>query len=255
MTDANPDSKRFQVASILTWCRIAEEVGVPYIPVNPVASVPMTAIWKAIDTPELLTPDESAALAAATAVGKSGRFWRTEFCASMDVKWSRSVNKPVIDADDLMFCVDDPRIIDMHYGMPAVTLIERPMMTPVRFAEWPVEFRVFIGGRTDGDAVSFYYPQAGVFRPTDPLEVAMSEALLLGQRLDKQRRRSGMVPVIGSRVGEQIGVTLDFMLTTERGLVLVDAGPGFGYGAHPCCFIDQPIIGRRWHLAHGVQLR
>ena len=45
------------------------------------------------------------------------------------------------------------------------------------------------------------------------------------------------------------------MLTEEMGLVMVDAGPGYGAGAHPCCFIDQPVTGRAWALAEGVEAR
>src|SRR3546814_9410353 len=48
-----------------------------------------------------------------------------------------------------------------------------------------------------------------------------------------------------------IGATIDFMLTDERGMVMIDAGPGYGSGAHPCCFISSPVEGIRWMLAPG----
>ena len=157
----------------------------------------------------------------------------------------------------LPLCFDDPRMIDMHWGLPSVTIIGRPRMTPVRVNGYPVEFRVFHGGNAEDGAASFYYPQAGRFNPSDELQASMKLARTYAGRLHTKRADLGLTPWMPGMgdPDDAIGSTIDFMLTEEAGLVLVDAGPGYGFGAHPCCFIDQPVAGERWHLADGVALR
>ncbi len=157
----------------------------------------------------------------------------------------------------MRFCLDDPRIMDMHFGMPDVKVIGRPLVKPARVNGWPVEFRVFCGSaQSEHGAVSFYYPQAGKFRVTKALDSAMTEARKCALRLYQAREDLGLVPWLPpGEPSMQIGATIDFMLTESGDIVLVDAGPGFGFGAHPCCFIGVPVQGRRWRLADGVEIR
>lgn len=241
-------------ASILAWVRLAEIAGVPHIPAETVASIPMDAVWKALDSLET-TPEEREALDLATAYCDGGGFWRSELCAGHDVKYAMAQGEPM--PDHLPLFLDDPRLIDMHHNMPDLKVISRPRMTPATHAGFPVEFRTFFGGAATDGAVSWYYPQAGRFDVPAELEAAMDEAVELGRRLHETRAHLGIIPALPDRglLGAEIGSTIDFMLTRDRGLVLVDAGPGFGYGAHPCCFIDRDVEGRRWHLDEGVELR
>lgn len=245
-------------ASILVWARLAEIAGIPFIPATPVASLDMATVVI------MAEGDESATLAdgqmeeiqKAVAYANGGGYWRTEICAGEEVKYLMGSGQDLPDV--LPIRMDDLRIYEMHWGMPSVTIIGRPKLTPVRHAGYPVEFRVFNGCQAEEDgAVSWYYPQSGKFEPTDELEAAMTQASEWGKALHELRDRLGLVAWIPDR-GEsthEIGSTIDFMLTEEMGLVMVDAGPGYGAGAHPCCFIDVPVTGRAWHLAEGVKLR
>lgn len=243
-------------ASILVWARVAELAGVPCIPATVIASIPdrVVQILMEGDAATLLDTD-CLAIEAAGVYCRAGGYWRTELCAGDDVKYAMARQQ---DLPSMMpFSFDDMRIFEMHWGMPDIKVIGRPRMTPVRVNGYPVEFRVFHGGEATDGAVSWYYPQAGPFDITPELDAAMTQAVEYGARVHVKRAELGLVPWL-PEVGpesEAIGSTIDFMLTVEEGLVMVDAGPGFGHNAHPCCFIDQPIVGRAWHLADGVALR
>ena len=243
-------------ASILVWCRIAEIAQVPFIPCELIASLPMRTVEKFLDgRDDEMSEDEKCLLSKANAYCRSGGYWRTEICAPMHVKMGMAHDRALPDIIPLH--LDDPRLWDMHYNMPDVKIISRPRLTPVRHADWPVEFRTFFGGQSADGAASWYYPQAGRFEVTDELQSHMDCALEMGRKLHETREALGLIPALPDMhgAGPHIGSTIDFMLTEEMGLVLVDAGPGAGYGAHPCCFIDVPVEGRRWHLAEGVRLR
>jgi hypothetical protein len=243
-------------ASILVWTRLAEMAGVPFIPAETVVSIPMSAVDKVMDDREADLDDaEIAALRRAADHCESGGYWRTDVCAPHDVKSAMARNLPMPDI--LPLVLDDPRMIDVHHNMPDVKIVARPRLTPVRHAGWPVEFRTFFGGRAEDGAASWYYPQAGGFDVTPGLEAAMDQAVAMGRRLHGLRHEMGLVPALPDAhlAGDEIGSTIDFMLTEERGVVLVDAGPGAGYGADPCCFMDDPVAGRRWRAPHGPETR
>lgn len=253
-TDTGP----VHAASILVWARLAEIAGIPFIPVETVASLDMDTVMimaegEPSDDLDATQLDE---IAKAVAHTRGGGFWRTEICAGEEVKYLMGSGQDLPDV--LPLRMDDLRIYEMHMGMPTVTIVGRPKLTPVRHAGYPVEFRVFNGCQADADgAVSWYYPQAGVFETTPELEAAMTQAAEWGNALHALRDRMGLVAWLPDR-GEptdRIGSTIDFMLTEEMGLVMVDAGPGYGAGAHPCCFIDRPVEGRAWALAEGVEVR
>lgn len=243
-------------ASILVWVRIAEIAGVPFIPAETVATLPMSIVEKVMDNrDDEMTPDEIETMRAATAFCRTGGYWRTELCAPHEVKSAMAHN--VSMPDFLPLYLDDPRMLDMHYNMPDVKIVSRPRLTPVRHAGWPIEFRTFFGGRAQSGAASWYYPQTGRFETTPELEALMDRAIEMGRLLHETRERLGLVPCLPERslTDAAIGSTIDFMMTEEMGLVLVDAGPGYGYGAHPCCFLESEVEGRRWHLADGVDVQ
>lgn len=244
-------------ASILVWARLAEMAGIPFIPAETVATLDMATVFAMVDGEDSsLSPKQQVEIAKAVAYTDAGGYWRTEICAGEEVKYLMGSGKSLPDV--LPLYMDDPRIIEMHWGMPSVTIVGRPKLTPVRHAGYPVEFRVFNGCQAKEDgAVSWYYPQAGAFETTPELEAAMTQAAEWGVQLHAMRDRMGLVAWLPER-GEptdRIGSTIDFMLTEEMGLVMVDAGPGYGAGAHPCCFIDQAVKGRAWTLAEGVDVR
>lgn len=243
-------------ASILAWTRIAEMAGVPHVPATAIASVPTEDAWYSIDQTELVSEAGGTAIRTARKAIEDGEImWRTDLCASSDIKQAMARGDPLPAHTPLHF--DDPRIVDMHYGLPTIDIIARPRVTPMMHAGYPVEFRVFIGGAAEDVACSWYYPQAGVFETTPEIEEAMERSIAHARTLHDKRRDLGLVPWLPEtgEPDEGIGSTIDFMLTTDGDVVMIDAGPGFGHGAHPCCFIDQPVKGRAWHLAEGVEER
>lgn len=249
-------------ASLQTWIALAERAGVPYVPAEIVARIAIRDAWDSIEGRiEDLDPrgDE---IMNAVRYAAGGGYWRTDLCASSDVKWQLSQSGTFEVPDH--FALDDPRIMDMHWGMSEILILGRPIMSPVLVDGWPVEFRVFIGGEAQEDgAVSFYYPQVGDAAEraagTDPrLQEAAAQAREWALSMTALRERLGLLPFLPGRdfaPDARIGATIDFMLTEERGLVMIDAGPGFGFGAHPCCFIDSSVTGTRWRLADGVEAR
>lgn len=252
VTDIGARSGPVHAASVLIWNEIARRVGVPAIEGAVVATIPMTDAWAWVDNKPVGDP---APFNAATAYADAGGFWRTELCAGEQVKYEMGSGADLSAV--IPFSLDDPRIMDMHWGMPCITIVGRPRLTPVRVNGCPVEFRTFFGGQAEDGAVSFYYPQAGGFDPDPALTAAMRQSVEMGRLLYDHRARLGLVPWLpeNGEPDERIGATIDFMLSEERGLVMVDAGPGFGSGAHPCCFIDRPVAGEAWRLADGMDLR
>lgn len=245
-------------ASLQIWNKIADLAGVPTVTADLVASIPCSLLdddifcWNSVKD---LDPVKHASIIAAIEYAKSGGFWRTDQCAPAMVKWQLSENGRF--ELDPHFSLDDPRIMDMHFGLPTIDILARPLMTPIRVNDWPVEFRVFFGCQAAQDgAVSFYYPQAGDFEITPELEAAAEQARAYGTAMYAKRHELGLTPWMPpAEPTDNVGATIDFMLTEERGLVMIDAGPGFGCGAHPCCFIDVPIEGTRWKPAPGVEIR
>ena len=242
-------------ASLLAWNEIAALVDVPAVPAELITSLPMNNVYAYMECQLDPRDPDFAPFQVARDYIATGGFWRTNLCASGDVKYQLS-NTGLFTMPRVLD-LDDPRIIDMHYGLPAIDIIARPTMTPKRINGFPIEFRVFFGGQAEqSGAVAFYYPQAGAFTPTDELIAAAEEARIMAQKMFAKREELGLVPMLpGGPEGTEIGATLDFMLTEDEGLVFIDAGPGYGYGAHPCTFIDSPVEGTRWHLAPGVTPR
>lgn len=243
-------------ASLLVWNEIADIAGVPYVPADIVARLPVEEVYAILDgnpDPESLTSIHQ--MRAAGAYAESGGYWRTDLCASLDVKASLHHEQRLPDIIPINF--DDPRMMDVHDGVHEFLILKRPRLTPVTYNGWPIEFRVFNGGAAEDGSASWYYPQCPV-TPTPELETAMTEATNYARVLHTRRAKLGLVPWF-PRMDEpthEIGSSIDFMLTEERGLVMIDAGPGAGHGAHPCCFIDcEEIAGRCWNAPEGAQLR
>lgn len=249
----------FHAASILSWCRIAELAGVPYIPVIELGRFSNEEAWSMADG----EPSTNSSLGAIEEYLVAGGFWRTDLCASEEVKYLLSEGLPLSDV--LSFGFDDSRIMELNTYMPEIKIVGRPRITPYivndnpqENNDYPVEFRVFIGGKADSvGAVSFYYPQAPVFRVTRTLERAMELAKEHAYNIHEKRLELGLTPWLPQLgdPGEYIGCTIDFMLDQQGMVLMVDAGPGFGYGAHPCCFIDDEVKGTRWAPKPGVKIR
>src|SRR3546814_972834 len=65
-----------------------------------------------------LDPERHASIIAASDYAKSGGFWRTDICAPYSVKGQLSETGSFEVSRN--FTLDDPRILDMHYGLPFI---------------------------------------------------------------------------------------------------------------------------------------
>ena len=245
----------FHACSILAWSHIAHLANVPYIPVNIVAHISIEDVWAHLDN-GVVSETGQINIKTAQDYSASGGFWRTDLCAGEDVKYFRSEGKDLPSI--IPFYLDDSRIMDIHAYMPHITVVGRPRIDPMIVGGYPLEFRVFIGGNIPKDyAVSFYYPQASDFTVTPELERLMDTSVEYAQKINKKRVELGLIPWLPEQgfPDELRGSTLDFMVTSEGQVVLVDAGPGYGSGAHPCCFLDTIVQGRKWHPNENVTIR
>src|SRR3546814_13970849 len=101
-----------------------------------------------------LDPERHASIIAASDYAKSGGFWRTDICAPYSVKGQLSETGSFEVSRN--FTLDDPSILDMHYGLPFIEVLAPPLLTPVRVGNWHVEFLVFFGGDAgEAAAISF----------------------------------------------------------------------------------------------------
>src|SRR3546814_14618782 len=92
--------------------------------------------------------------------------------------------------------------------LPFIEVLARPLLTPVRVGNWPVEFRVFFGGAAEEDAaISFYYPQADEFEITHALESDAEQARTWGKAMYAEHNSLGLKPWLPrseeSRVGKE----------------------------------------------------
>jgi hypothetical protein len=241
--------------SLLSWNRLAQLANIPHVSADIVSRIPIDDAWASMDgKDDSVSPTGLQGIELAIQYARSGGFWRTDQCASCDIKYAQSTGKAI--PSPIPFYLDDPRIMDLHHGIPEIIILGRPRLTPVMVGGYPLEFRVFLGGLAHPDgAVSYYYPQANAFDVSSDLERFMDDSLSHARDIYSRREQLCLVPrLLNGHASRDIGATIDFMVTQEMGLVMIDAGPGAGYGAHPCCFVDLPVEGKRWRPKEGLTI-
>ena len=106
--------------------------------------------------------------------------------------------------------------------------------------------------------IANYYPQRAL-PDTPATHSQVQQVEQLTQRLVAHLDAAGQYPwMVSYERGfkpRTVNATLDFLVTQDGVVVLLEAGPPFGAGAHPCSFLDQPISGLALGLAPGVKLR
>lgn len=225
------------------WLPRAEAAGVAAIPATFGPTLPFATLCAALD--HGTTPAQDAALQAAEAFLQAHmRFgqtmWRWDCCAPDLVKhvmgtgrddaaariargWHRDRWTPGAS----YLSLDDDRLLSilMDNGGPDVALCVRPWVPAVVVDGFPVEFRVYVTA-TRTAAVSSYYPQ----RPLDETWERFAQ------------HAAHLALALGPHVPADVGYTADFLVRataaepTLDDLALLEGGPGWGRGAHPCCF-------------------
>lgn len=232
----------FPAASLLGWLTLAQEANVKYVPAHVEATVLIEPLLRFDENlPE--SDPEFAKLADANAGLGEREMLRWDCCAPEGVKQAMHVGQAP-QSKALRLMVDDPRAYDLLYEFPedAIAILKRPWVTAQVHETHPVEFRVFI---QDGRcvAVANYYPQRDLPDTPQMREWAL-RSVWAAQAIVQRIHEGGKTPWasmprnIPEVVQRAIHGTLDFLVDAQGQVLLLEGGPGFGFGAHPCTFYD-----------------
>jgi len=231
--------RTFPAASLNAWLDLAQSAGVAFVPATTVGFVAIDALLRS-DQPELEGVAEAVGqMETANTNLPEGQMLRWDCCAGFEVKAALSEgNLPTHEQRQLTL---DPRSFDLLFEFPAdeVALVQRPWVTAQEIDGFPVEFRVFVA-HGEVQAVANYYLQ----RPlpdTPAIRKAVAECIAASEALWAVIRGRGVVPAMPFQKDPQEDqtATLDFLVDEEGNVLFLEAGPGWGFGAHPCAFLRE----------------
>lgn len=235
----------FPAPSLSAWMSAVHDAGVPAVPTEEVARFAVTDLLGfERDTPETRTMFER--LDALNRDVPEGSMLRWDCCAPLGLKEHMADGRTTCpqDHDHRDLHPGDPRAFDILYDFPAddIGVHRRPWVTAAVHDGFPVEFRVFVN---NGQvvAVSNYYVQRAL-PATETILKQAHEACTAAARIVNAVRTAGRFPWMNGQALEANGApppfdaTLDFLVTPQGHVLFLEAGPGFGLGAHPCCFYN-----------------
>lgn len=254
---------KFNFLSLEVWLAVAEVAEVPFIPIKKLGCVNRDDLCAMLDNaprnPNHVEAFDS--LIQNINAMPYNDILRWDFACGEDIKymmhkgngWDHSSTraKGYLESDSRKLNADDYRIFDMilDYCSATVPLFSRPWIQANSVpglkdaTRYPVEWRVFVN-YGEVKAVSFYYPQASIsnYRSVDSCLHSAKQAAYLTTMVIDTIKALGFLPANphSSPEPEGIGFTLDFLEREDDGsLILLEGGPPFGKGAHPCCFLDS----------------
>ena len=137
--------------------------------------------------------------------------------------------------------VDDPRAYDILYEYPSDTInvIKRPWINAMVVDGYPVEFRVFVENRSV-IGISNYYVQRPLPIQMDILEYAKT-AVINSMVMIAAISLSDAHPAMPKQevMYGDVSMTLDFIVDHTGQVLLLEGGPSYKHGAHPCCFLQH----------------
>jgi hypothetical protein len=240
----------FVGVSLGAWLQHAQHAGVPHVPANEVARV---SRWQFLNFQESNEADRQ--------MWKSVRDLRHSVPADHMVRWdpcaelglkqamAKSKLDMAIEASHPVHPEADPRTYDILYDYPLekVSLWSRPWVKAQMHESHPVEFRVFVrDSRVLG--VANYYVQRALPESPEILR-AVNTCIALSAQLVGSMQEHGAFPWMPhyEKMGFDmsagaIHATLDFLVSEGGQVLLLEAGPPFGAGAHPCAFQGKEHI-------------
>lgn len=235
----------FPAPSLSAWLSAAHAANVPAVPSDEVARFAVTDLLGF----EQDTPTTQAMFERLRALHQDlppGSMLRWDCCAPMGIKWHVGEGHPDCPTDPatLELHPGDPRAFDILYAFPAdeVAVHRRPWVPAAVHEAFPVEFRVFVQN-AQVVAVSNYYVQRAL-PATVTIRIQARAAATAAARIVAKLRDEGRFPWMDGQTlnanGEppSFDATLDFLVTPQGDVLFLEAGPGFGLGAHPCCFYN-----------------
>ena len=245
----------FCAYSLEDWLESAAAANVPMVPAKRLADFEKTDLLNhERDGPHQKRLDNGYALCEAQRSLRTMVRW--DCCAPAWLKAELSEGElPSADDPRHRRLPIDARLLEALWDFPrlCVPAWERPWIGDRMKVEqgYPVEYRVFVlNGALQG--ISSYYPQRALRRNEAELDAVRTMVSALLKTIsapmewdagwDERTRAREMVAKLDGRklepeepTADGIHFTADFVATTS-GVLLLEGGPPWWMGAHPCCF-------------------
>lgn len=231
----------FPAASLRAWLALSSATGVPSVPAHYLGSVPIEPLLH-FDAPVEGTEEAMGQIESFNATMGQDEMLRWDCCAPWGVKAALGNGQICPAGEDAVLDPGDPRAFDLIYDYPAaaIPVFSRPWLRAMVFEDFPVEFRVFV---EDGQVVaaSNYYPQRALPDHAKVRRLAACAIALAQSMVDKAVARGlrPWMPAAPANAQPKFSATLDFLVLSSAQVLFLEGGPGFGFGAHPCCFVKH----------------
>lgn len=229
----------FAAASLTAWMNAATDAGVPSVPAECVAELNIDALLRSDDPREEGAQEVLDQLAAINAALPVDHMLRWDCCASYALKDAMAEGHvPTLEERGIGI---DIRSFDLLFEFPAETIavLQRPWIKAQELDGFPIEFRVFVAdGRVH--AVANYYLQRPL-QDTPAIRSAVKDAVAATEAIVAHLQSHGQTPVMPFQPEGQetsFRATLDFLVDEQGQVLFLEAGPGWGQGAHPCAFLQ-----------------
>lgn len=236
--------KTFPAASLKVWLDIARHAKVPFIEATLAGELNIDALLNFEDHNRPEVRQALVELDRINATLKEGQMLRWDCCAGFETKLRMSEGEAPVDEERYLH-PGEPRTFDLLYEFPADTIYvwRRPWIQALEHERFPVEFRVFVvRGRVAG--IANYYLQRDL--PLTPAVESMAvkclahaEAMVDSMIQTQQFPAMPNAPMAKTLDRSAIDCSLDFLITPKGEILLLEGGPGFGFGAHPCAFLEE----------------
>lgn len=266
-----PDGQ-FPAASLSRWLPLVDGAGVPAIGVTVIGEVQVSSILKfdqvtrKVNGIDLVVPGMELALDELLWINKvnceleSNEMLRWDTCCPFGVKLAMSEpresgGRP--SANNLHLVADDPRAFDILYEHPELNIkvLKRPWLDALILDGYPVEFRVFVQNN-EVIGVSSYYLQRALPNTGEIIYWAEQSAAYAKSIVNACQDARTYPVNIATQAGfvNKVTATIDFLVTKEGELLFIEAGPGYGFGAHPCCYTGKSGVSRIEGIKLGVDV-
>ena len=241
----------FVTVSLGDWIGLAEKTDTPHVPAVEIAWVRVEDLLQ-YDSEGPHTERLKTTWKAMEASRRPGTMLRWDCCASAHLKHLMARGRaPKNEVDELQSLVIDERVYELACAYPREELPvwQRPWIRNRMIITdgYPVEYRAFVANATVA-GISSYYPQRPLRRHDYEIDAVAELASRLATALGDSGRRliwpmtlpghpEGAVAEKAERgTAESVHFTVDFAVTSDEGVILIEGGPPHFAGAHPCCF-------------------
>lgn len=234
-------ARAFPSASLRSWMDLAHSSGLACVPAHYLGSIEIEPLLN-FDSPIEGTSQAMGQVEKFNNDLVADHMLRWDCCAPWGVKSALGNGFVCPSIQDAFLDPGDPRAFELIYDYPApsIPVFSRPWVKAMVFEEYPVEFRVFIN-EARVVAVSNYYPQRAL-PDHEKVRLLAARAVAMAQKIVDKALGRGLRPWMPGVPAERqppFSASLDFLVLSSAQVVFLEGGPGFGFGAHPCCFVKH----------------